>query len=151
MKKHSCGALLYTIYRNEVYIILGKENNLWFPFKGVKKKDETHEEAAKREIYEETYGTVIVDTIDLACKFTTNRKHYHIGICEVPYETLFVINNNKKLLINKSNHKDIKDFLEKSAIRIFPLSKILNYKFHYITEIPIKHYYTYLLSINNKI
>ena len=42
MKKHSCGAILYTISKKKVYIILGMENGEWFPFKGTREKCENN-------------------------------------------------------------------------------------------------------------
>ena len=54
MKKHSCGAILYTIHNNNIYVILGLEDGKWFPFKGVREHGETNTQAAIREINEET-------------------------------------------------------------------------------------------------
>lgn len=79
MKKNSCGAILYTIKDNKVYIILGKESRDWFPFKGVCEKNETLEEAAIREIEEETCRIVKINNIALDCKYASYRKIYHIG------------------------------------------------------------------------
>jgi hypothetical protein len=41
--RHSCGALIYTVDRDgSTGIILGKEGNHWFPFKGCCEANESY-------------------------------------------------------------------------------------------------------------
>ena len=90
MKIHSCGAILYTDFNNDIYVILGMEKGMWFPFKGTRETGETCTEAAIREIYEETCSIVKLDDIELNCQYSTKRKYYHIG--------LVYVNHNDKLI-----------------------------------------------------
>jgi hypothetical protein len=150
-KKHSCGAILYTILNNKLYIVLGLEKNIWLPFKGVKENYETYEEAAIREIREETCGLLKINSISLDCSFSTKRKNYHIGLCEIKYDDINKFNKqifyyNKKLLYNKKYSV----FLEKTNIKLFPLDTIFENNFHIISSIPIKHYYSTLQKINKE-
>jgi 8-oxo-dGTP pyrophosphatase MutT (NUDIX family) len=134
MKKHSCGAILYTIYNCRVYIILGMEKGEWFPFKGTREKGETNDEAAIREIYEETCTIVDVTRINLDCHYSTKRKHYHIGLIHV--EPCIM---NK--FYEKRNIIEKKEFLEKTSIRAFALDELKPNYFHAVTRIPIQYYY----------
>lgn len=152
MKKHSCGAILYTIFNNNVFIILGMEKDEWFPFKGTKDKDETSEEAAIREIYEETCGTVRVDKIELKCNYSTKRKHYHIGLVQVSISILKEFYINRAQILYKNNYSpENYAYLEKTEIKMFSLNTIHENKFHDITSIPINFYYQHLEKLQNNL
>jgi 8-oxo-dGTP pyrophosphatase MutT (NUDIX family) len=144
MKINSCGAVLYTVYSNRVYIILGQEFGDWFPFKGKCDKNETLEEAAIREISEETCMTVNVNKISLDCTFSTARKVYHIGLVFVPYTFIELFYKQRQKMISSK-------YLEKTNIKMFDIGKIQNYKFHKVTSIPIYYYYPYLSRLQEKI
>jgi predicted NUDIX family NTP pyrophosphohydrolase len=155
MKKHSCGGILYTLYNNQIYIVLGMEKGAWFPFKGIREKTETNKQAAVREIYEETCGVVNVSNINLQCNFSTKRKHYHIGLAFISINEIkqFYINRNK-LEYEIKNQKDIDykwAYLEKTDLKIFKLDTIFKNKFHEVTYKPIKFYYNYLKKIQSSI
>ena len=152
MKKHSCGALLYTIYNNSIYIILGMEKGVWFPFKGTREKGETNEQAAIREIYEETCGITKIDRIELNCNFSTKRKHYHIGLIRVPPSIVNQFYKIKEQIYRVNGYNDnCYKYLEKSNIKMFPLSAVKNINFHEVTKIPIKFYYDHLKMIENNL
>ena len=152
MKKHSCGAILYTIYNNKIYIVLGMEKGQWFPFKGSREKNETNEMAAIREIYEETCGVVKIKNIELKCHYSTKRKHYHIGLIQIPSNIIEKFYLNKDRILNNTKCvKNNKAYLEKSDIKMFPLNKIFTYDLHEVTIKPIKYFYTYLKSMENKL
>jgi 8-oxo-dGTP pyrophosphatase MutT (NUDIX family) len=120
------------------------EKGEWFPFKGTREKGETNNEAAIREIYEETCTVVNVSHIDLACNYTTKRKHYHIGLIQV--------NPNIIKEFYKIRYRiEEKKFLEKTSLRAFALDDININFFHCITKIPIKYYYNNLKSIQRNI
>jgi 8-oxo-dGTP pyrophosphatase MutT (NUDIX family) len=148
MKKHSCGALLYTIYNNKIFIALGKEDGEWYPFKGVVDNDETFEETAIREVDEETCHAVVVKSIKLECKYATKRKHYHIGLILVSPTLIEHFN------INRCKEVECK-YLEKSEIKFFSLNDIRRKRLHRITIIPIIFYWNFLLKkqnmLNNKL
>lgn len=149
MKKHSCGAILYTILNNKVYIILGLEKGKWYPFKGTREKGETNEMAAIREIYEETCGVITLNKIELDCNFSTKRKYYHIGLLYIPSGFIDRFYNNRRLLLNNINtiDKKYKVFLEKNDIKMFSLNEVNYRRFHHVTSIPIKYYYDKLKKI----
>lgn len=149
MKKHSCGAILYTIFNNKVYIILGLEKGKWYPFKGTREKGESNEMAAIREIYEETCGVIKLDKIDLDCNFSTKRKYYHIGLLYIQSEFIDRFYINRQYLLNNIDiiDKKYKAFLEKNDIKMFSLNEINNREFHHVTSTPIKYYYNRLKKI----
>ncbi len=162
MKKHSCGAILYTIHNNSLYIVLGMEKAQWFPFKGVREKDETNQQAAIREICEETCGVVKaqdISDIDLQCNYTTKRKHYHIGLAYIPYGGIreFYKNRNKliaeseSLTEYKGGDAEKWAYLEKTQLSTFSLNAATTYKFHYITDTPIKFYHARLMEMQSTI
>ena len=151
MKKHSAGAILFTIYNNQIHIVLGMEKNDWFPFKGTANIDESLENAAIREIFEETCGLVILDNIYLSCKYTTKRKYYYIGLVFVDITILNRFYINKKKYENKNNFEDNYRFLEKTDIKLFNINKIDLYNFHNITQIPIDFYKNFLTQLQKKI
>jgi hypothetical protein len=137
MKKHSCGAILYTVCDNNIYIILGKEGDGWFPFKGTHEKNETYEQTAIREVEEETCKAVILSNITLDCNYSTKRKYYHLGIARVDPKILQTFNDNKYFLFDKK-------YLEKTELKFFSLKDIKKEKFHMVTDIPISHYWDFL-------
>jgi 8-oxo-dGTP pyrophosphatase MutT (NUDIX family) len=145
MKKHSCGAILYTIYKNKIYIILGKEEGEWFPFKGTCEKGETIMQAAIREISEETCKLVNAteQELSLDCVYQTKRKYYHIGLLYVDHTIV-----NKFYKIRQS--QTLTKFLEKTEIKMFSLNDILKNTFHTITQTPILFYWSILQDIQNK-
>lgn len=146
MKTHSCGAILYTIYNNKIYIILGKEHGDWFPFKGKCEYNETFEQAAVREIEEETCGLIKLNPrdINLNCNYSTSRKYYHIGLNFVPYTFIKEFYLKRKVINDKK-------FLEKTHIKMFDLSDLDKYMFHQVTSIPLIYYHPFLKDLQEKI
>lgn len=151
MKKHSCGSILYTIYNNNIYIVLGLEKGEWFPFKGTREKGETNEQTAIREIYEETCKIVKIDSVELKCKYSTKRKHYHIGITFISFDKINKFHIERKSIMDDPYLKHRLVYLEKTEIQFFKLDNIFNNNFHEITYIPIRYYYSHLKNIQNKI
>jgi 8-oxo-dGTP pyrophosphatase MutT (NUDIX family) len=151
MKKHSCGAILYTVYNGNIYIVLGLEKGEWFPFKGTREKGETNTQAAIREIYEETCEIVKVESIDLGCNYSTKRKHYHIGVIFVSFEDIYQFHDRRKSIANSPCRKNKWAFLEKNDIRFFKLDTIFKNDFHDVTLIPIRYYHTQLNTLQNVI
>lgn len=149
MKKHSCGALIFTLYKNEIHIVLGMEKNEWFPFKGTREANESLNDTAIREIYEETCGIVNLDDIYLDCNYSTKRKYYHIGLVFVNINVLkkFYKQRNKY----KLNSTDNGAFLEKTCIKLFNINELHNYKFHHISLVPINYYKCFLLKLQSRI
>ena len=145
MKKHSCGALLFTLYNNEIHIVLGMEKNEWFPFKGTKEPNESLKETAIREIYEETCGIVNLNNIYLNCNYSTKRKYYHIGLVFVNINILKKFYGQRNKYKNKEG--DNFAFLEKSCIKLFNINELHNYKFHSISLIPINYYKEFLFKL----
>ena len=88
----SCGALLYTCDpHGQLGVVLGVERTEsygYLPFKGRPEANETYEQAAIREVYEETCGLVQVDHIELCHQFQTIHKRYFIGLIKVPYDII---------------------------------------------------------------
>ncbi len=141
--KHSCGAILYT-YRpsdSKLGIILGKEGNKWFPFKGCKKDEETYEQAAIREIYEETAGLVSIPSINLDHNFSSKSKHYHIGLIKVPYTIIDEFSTSR---VNATE----KELREKQKIRFFTLEETQrNNCIHNLTRASIEYFWDKLISL----
>lgn len=152
MRKHSSGAILYTIYDHKVYIVLGLEKGDYFPFKGVRENCETNKQTAIREIFEETCGVLTVNDINLLCNFSTKRKHYHIGLVYISLDDIEQFSINKRKLENDiENLEKNWIYLEKTDIKIFKLDYLSKYKFHEITYKPIKFYQNRLIYIQNSI
>jgi len=123
MAKKSCGAIFYSYdLTGKLGIILGTEGRAavdsWLPFKGGCHEDETEEETAIREIYEETCGLVKVDSIKLSHVFSTKRKIYHIGICEVPYEIIDKFESTR-------DAETREEYREKRQIKFLPYPEVL--------------------------
>ncbi len=150
-ERKSCGAIFYAFNPNgQLGIILGTEARTvvesWLPFKGGCHENETHEETAIREIYEETGGLVQLDSINLYHKFSTKRKIYHIGICEVPYD---IIEKFDKLRSSETRA----EFLEKKQLGFFLYPDVLkDPAVHNISRASILFYKNFLDNIkaNNK-
>jgi 8-oxo-dGTP pyrophosphatase MutT (NUDIX family) len=138
IKKHSCGAILYTFYKGQIYIILGEEHGDWFAFKGTREKNESNEQAAIREINEETCGLLTPKKIKLDCMFSTKRKIYHIGLVKINMDFIDEFYSVRKLCTRP-------EMLEKTNVRAFPITYDFN-KFHKITRHPINYYLNYLKS-----
>jgi len=149
MKKHSCGAILYIIENSTVYIILGMEKGQWFPFKGIREKGETNDEAAIREINEETCGSVSINYIDLKCNYTTKRKHYHIGLVRIYKNQFMNFYRNRDYMLNRYDNRI--NFLEKNKIKMFEIENILSNDFHEITITPIMYYLPFLKRLQNNL
>jgi ADP-ribose pyrophosphatase YjhB (NUDIX family) len=154
MKKHSCGAILYTIRNGNVCIVLGMEGSEWFPFKGIRERGETNIQAALREIKEETCDAVNIKHIELKCNYSTKRKHYHIGLARITSSEFNRFFHNRDTML-KDYQSKLTDYnwayLEKNDIKMFPIDNIRNQKFHEITDIPIRHYYKYLVRLQRVI
>jgi hypothetical protein len=152
MKKHSCGAILYTVHNNKIYIILGMEKGQWFPFKGTRESGESNEHAAIREIYEETCGITKLISIDLKCNYSTKRKHYHIGLVKVSSDIINQFYRNQEDISRENRYcGDYDSYLEKSDIRMFSLNFVLKTKFHEVTSMPLKYYYKYLKMLESNL
>lgn len=150
-KRVSCGAILYTIIKNEVYIILGYECENWYPFKGRPSFYETYEEAAIREIKEETCNAVEIKSIDLECHYSTKNKKYKIGFVEVSPTAIIKFYKNRKKMMNEL--KDDKDkysnpFLEKEKLGLFNIKNINKFYFPYVTHFPIQYFYDNIYKKN---
>ena len=149
--------MLYTIHDNKVYVVLGKEMGNWFPFKGTREHGETNEQAAIREIREETCGAVNIDSIELECNFSTKRKHYHIGLVKISREQINIFYANKEKLLKEWQSGGCKEdeykweYMEKNDIKMFHIENIFRKQFHEISYIPIKHYYKKLIRLQRKI
>jgi 8-oxo-dGTP pyrophosphatase MutT (NUDIX family) len=159
MKKHSCGAILYTIHNNSVYVVLGMEKSQWFPFKGVREHGESNTQAAIREICEETCAVLTPDDLTelvLDCHYSTKKKHYHIGLAYISPDGIDRFYYNRNKLVRESHRNNTGNFnkwsfLEKTNISMIHINDLYNYKFHAITNIPIKHYYSQLSNIQQAI
>ena len=135
----SCGAILYAFNPNgELGIILGDEERSsiisYLPFKGGVEPGETPEQAAIREIEEETCGIVKLKSISLEHKFTTKRKEYQIGLAEVPYE---IVNQFNQII----KHEDKDHYKEKRHIKFFLQRDLYrNPEIHPITKASLIYY-----------
>jgi ADP-ribose pyrophosphatase YjhB (NUDIX family) len=140
--RHSCGAILYAYDPNgDLGIILGMEGTHWLPFKGGSEGDETVEETAVREIYEETCGLVHITNISLDHVFNSRHKHYHIGLCEVPYDIIRQFPKKRKEATEKK-------FMEKQSVKFFPLTGLRDNKcIHSITRASIKFFWGQLMML----
>ena len=131
----SCGALLYTCDPyGQLGVVLGVERNEsygYLPFKGRPEANETYEQAAIREVYEETCGLVQVDHIELSHHFQTLHKQYFIGLVKVPYDII------KKFEIKRATETCISS-MEKLKIKFFPLDQMHNHEIHPLSRLSIK-------------
>jgi hypothetical protein len=144
--RHSCGAILYTYDPNgDLGIILGMEGTHWLPFKGGCEGDETIEETAVREIYEETCGLVHVTKISLDHIFNSKHKHYHIGLYEVPYDIIRQFPKKRRVATEKR-------FMEKQSVKFFPIIGLRDNKcIHSITRASIEFFWDqFMILASNK-
>lgn len=131
--KHSCGALLYTIDpEGRLGIVLGREFGTWSLFKGCREPDESFEDCAKREIFEETGGLLSVSNPHLGCRFSNKVKTYHIGLAYLPYESIAAFNT-------KPAHADAA-FNEKEEMKFFEYGKIDLAAHHTHVRIAVQFY-----------
>lgn len=138
MLKISCGGVLFTIVNGKVYIVLGKERGKYYHYKGGVERGETYEEAAIREIYEETGGLVKLDRIVLDCRTVkTKNKHYILGLIEID-PTIVKRFNDKKRAGDYYSYGY--SFNEKQDMRMFPLDTIDELKLPNPTIMPIQYY-----------
>lgn len=152
MKQHSCGGVLYTIINHTIYIVLGKEGSDYYHFKGCKMKNETFEEAAIREIYEETMALIKLKEIKLLYnELITKRKHYHLGLVKVNKNLANKFKKKKQIENVENNLKDKPEYKEKKNIKYFKLDEIFKNNLHYVTIMPILFYYNYLKKLQNKL
>lgn len=115
--KKSCGALLYTISpQGKFGLVLGLEKGHWLPFKGCAKESESNEEAAIREIKEETCGLLKIKRIKLNYKYTSKKKQYFIGLCYIPYDYISKFSIHRE---EKENNDEYTDYVEKEEIKFF--------------------------------
>lgn len=139
----SCGALLYTCNpHGQLGVILGVERTEsygYLPFKGRPEANETYEQAAIREVYEETCGLVQVDHIDLCHQFQTTHKKYFIGLIKVPYDII------KKFEIKRATETNASS-MEKLKIKFFPLNQMHNREIHPLSRLSIKFWLTEILK-----
>lgn len=142
--KHSCGAILYSFdSKGRLGIILGLEGRCWFPFKGCKDKGETYEQAAIREIYEETCGLVKINGINLEHEFSSKNKHYHIGLVYVSYDFIKKFDEIRCHMVEKQ-------FLEKTRVKFFPLNEIHCFqRIHSLTLVSIRFFWNKLLCLTD--
>ena len=101
------------------------------------------------EIYEETCGVIKLNSIDLKCKYSTKRKHYHIGLIEIQPDDINKFYKNRELIMTDFSCDNYHSYLEKSDIKMFSLDSIFKNNFHSITVKPIKYYHSYLKSLQN--
>jgi ADP-ribose pyrophosphatase YjhB (NUDIX family) len=144
--KNSCGAIFYTFNpNNNIGVILGLEQGEWLPFKGCNENGESFMETAIREIKEETCGLVEISNISLDHKFTSKRKHYYIGICEVPFDII------EKFNIIRKNEKR-KEYIEKEELKFFNLDTVLDCKeVHNISKASINYFMNKLILLNTSL
>lgn len=145
--KHSCGALLFTFdERGNILIVLGSEGEplRWFNFKGCCDEHETYEQAAMREIYEETRGLVQLNSISLDHVFQTKNKYYHIGLVYVPMDIIHKFYQIDENLLPPEQK-------EKKQIRVFSILEcLLSERIHSITKESILYYWSYFEYLQNQ-
>lgn len=145
---HSCGGVLYTIKKNRLYLVLGREGKYFFHFKGCPENNETFEQTAIREINEETMGIVKIKKILLNCSNVKSKKKiYRLGLVKVNNDIVEQFNYLKYKFIDIMPHK----YKEKDEIKLFPFNRILDYRLHILTLKPILFYYKILEKIQNNL
>lgn len=137
--RHSCGAIFYAFDPNgQIGIILGQEQNQneYLPFKGCMEEGETLVDTAIREIREETGGLIVLKDIVLEHRFTSRRKHYYIGLCEVPYD---LIEKYDQYLTNGVEKR--KEYVEKRKLKFFHLDEVnSSQEIHNISKSSVNYY-----------
>lgn len=147
--KNSCGAILYA-YNSEgkLGIILGEEDRGagdWLPFKGCNEDGESYQEAASREVREETCGLINIppDKISLEHNFASKRKFYRIALCEVDYS---FINDFYKARTMENR----KEFKEKKNVKFFELDTVLkDPTVHSLSKASILYYLNRLNNLSH--
>ncbi len=134
IKEYSCGGILHTIINGIPGVILGLEKGLWLPFKGRQEPNETFEQTAIREIYEELCGVWKPSKIDLKFTMETKNKTYLLGSCYIDKSILEKFNTALKT-------ENRLTFKEKTNINFFPLNKVLKSNIHHISKKCIEYYY----------
>ena len=72
-----CGVILYNQQENKYFLVFGRKSKKWgFP-KGHQEENETDEETARREFFEET-GFRLCHTIELNRKFQVKNNIYYL-------------------------------------------------------------------------
>ena len=140
--KTSCGAIFYSFNpQGRLGIILGREGRNWLPFKGCCEYKESFEDAAIREIFEETCGIIKLNSIALDHKFASKHKRYLIGLVQVPY-SLIQDFTDRRVTEQRAN------FCEKKGLRFFAIEKVLDHqRVHGITKASIRYYWNKLLYL----
>lgn len=127
-KTHSCGAILYRKDGDKIKIILGSERIdrtgeiIYLPFKGSADHGESFEDAAKREVYEETCGLVLLEkdySISLRFLHSTKKKDNHLGIVEVKEDIVSKFNEKMKTETRAA-------FTEKRELKEFDLDDLFD-------------------------
>lgn len=133
---NSCGALFFSVDpRGRRGVILGKEGNSYFVFKGCpSKEEEKHyganpailfKVAASREIYEESCGLINIDYRELNLEHLFHKrsdgyiKRYHIGLIYVPYSFI------REFVTQRTQANLQKSFREKTQVKFFELEESL--------------------------
>lgn len=138
--QESFGAILFAVGPDGPGIILGDESRSkeagWLPFKGGALEGETPEQAAVREISEETCGLVAIkeEDIRLDSKFATRHKRYSLALVEVDYDIIDKFDERRRNEIKEER-------LEKLSIKFFPYPEVLqNPGVHSISKSAILYY-----------
>lgn len=144
--KISYGAIFYSVDPGgNPGVILGDEGDdceSYLPFKGAAEQDETPEQAACREIKEETSDLVDIGEIQLELKFSTKRKTYWLGLIKVDYDIVEKFNQKRELETRP-------ECLEKKKIKFFTLVSVLQDEtVHIISKTAIRYYFERLIHFN---
>jgi hypothetical protein len=141
--KVSCGGLLYAFDSDgDLGLILGYERCGYFPLKGRKEQGETIEQAAIREIYEESCGIVDIMDINLDCKIDSAKKRYYLGLVPVKYDIIQEFADRRK-------HETRSAFIEIEELKFYKLSELLTMRLPLITYKAISFYKDILIKIAN--
>lgn len=147
---HAAGVLVYCIYNDTIYFLLGKESNsgLYCDFGGNRENNESSYDTAVREFDEETMGTICDKKImekliyNLPCYKNHNYMTY---ILKIKYNPDVIRTYNT--FINKLNKCQISSchgYLEKSELRWFTIKELLHNK-HLMRPTFFKSFTHYLL------
>ena len=135
---HAAGILLLSKYKNEIYVLLGKDHyDTFSDFGGKCDLVDCNNpiQTASREMYEETCGTILSITeitkkiahCEYISTLSFTNKQYFMYILFIPYDKQLPYIYNKVLkYIN--NIKNLSKFKEKIELKWFILDDILNNK-----------------------
>jgi hypothetical protein len=141
-EKRSCGGIPYGWRDGEFGIILGLESGHWLPLKGGRKKGESREETALREIYEESCGLISLRSISLDHRFSSRYKKYAIGLTPVAVEELLADFPTRLMAETRD------DFREKQALKFFPLQGLLECpEIHNLSKASIRYFWDELCCL----